>query len=78
MNVGEVQKEQSQPTLTRPTYHDFAKAFVDRIGCGRWEVTPYITHVIPAAFVKALGEKASEWVAVEAMKPIFKTYAKSE
>lgn len=70
LNVGEVStKALRRPaTLSRPDADTFGKAVVDRLACGRWEITPYISHVFQYWFLSIAGEYFTERMSVANMK----------
>ena len=58
------------PSLARPTSRDFAKHFVDVLGCGWERVTPYWVHSIQQWAVSSLGEKFVQRFAAGRMKEL--------
>jgi 17beta-estradiol 17-dehydrogenase / very-long-chain 3-oxoacyl-CoA reductase len=54
-----------------PDADTFAKAVVDRIGCGRRRIAPYVGHAITQWSVDMIGVDLGEMVVAQAMKQMF-------
>ncbi|KAF8591930.1 NAD(P)-binding protein [Ramaria rubella] len=58
-------------SLVCPSTDTFARAVVNRIGCGRRRIAPYYFHAISHWFVEAASIDLGEWVVAQAMKALF-------
>lgn len=70
LHVGEVATKAlaRPPAFGRPDADRFGKAVVDRLACGRWEVTPYILHTVFCWFLSNAGEYLTEKMMASNMK----------
>lgn len=70
LNVGEVSTRSLRKPVTfvRPDPDTFGKAVVDRLGCGRREVTPYVLHAMHCWFLSAVGEYFAEQMVTAKMR----------
>lgn len=57
--------------LVCPDADTFAKAVVDRIGCNRRRISPYVNHALAQWASEMLGEDVGEMVIAFAMKQLF-------
>lgn len=58
-------------TFVCPDADTFAKAVVDRIGCNRKRISPYVNHALSQWAAEMLGEDMGERVVALAMKQLY-------
>lgn len=73
LNIAQVQSNALRKPVTffRPSSEYFAKAAVDRIACGRLEVTPYASHSIIQWLMLSMGKSVGEWLLAQQMRSLF-------
>ncbi|KIJ32069.1 hypothetical protein M422DRAFT_36001 [Sphaerobolus stellatus SS14] len=71
--VGEVSTNavRKENTLLCPDADTFARSVIDRIGCGRRRIAPYIFHAMSHWFVESFGEFLRVKIVAEAMRQMY-------
>ncbi len=67
-----------RPGLNTPTSEQFARAIVQRTGCGRRRVAPYAMHAVSTFVVGGLGDRTVDYYTAQEMKTLIDVYAKGE
>lgn len=63
-------QNKTKESLTTPTAKTFARAAIDKVGCGRVVVPGWWVHHLLKVTVEVLPEWAQRWVLVKALKPM--------
>ena len=62
------------PTFFSPSSEVYAKALVDKIGCGKRVISPYLPHALQMFFVRSMPESIVNMVEMQSMEEELKMY----